>query len=377
MAFKDIHKLKKIVEVQKEFIETEYLVIGKDVYSIAIYRDLVSKHGEEKVRLLSEDTITASDVFLKGPSTLRGETNKKLAKGLFPALETTAVDANSIFYKDLTWKSFGGRSKPEALKYDEEFYVNSRLNVSEKDIFDWLSSEESFYEELNNKAYKVKIKSINYSEGKFLVECINGTEFHTGNLFFGKSPAYFLKHYKELSHLSNKFVQFCESTSSVSALFIKYVFEKPFSDLQETMFIPLSYTHEHGHYVGEFKTQNGHQVADFLHYIDENHASEEDISRIIRGLKKGFEKIFENFSKINFREYIALEDEIACLKIDDNSYNESLESDKEIHFHLTFIGENAPLNKTWRDSVTFEYSSESISHMARALFVHKEILKKI
>ena len=95
------------------------------------------------------------------------------------------------------------------------------------------------------------------------------------------------------------------------------------------MFIPLSYTHEHGHYVGEFKTQNGHQVADFLHYIDENHASEEDISRIIRGLKKGFEKIFENFSKINFREYIALEDEIACLKIDDNSYNDSLESDKE------------------------------------------------
>jgi hypothetical protein len=377
MAFKDIHKLKKIVEIQKEFIEIDYLVIGKDVYSVAIYRELVNKYGSDKVRLLSEDTINASDIYLKGPSTLRGDANKEVVKNLFPSIESIAVESNSIFYKDLAWKSFGGRSKPETLKFDEEFYVNSRMNISEMDIFDWITTEENFYEELNQNAYKVKVKNINYNDEKFTVECINGTEFKTNKLYCGKSPSYFLKHYSELSHLSNNFVQFCESTTSVSALFVKYVFDKPLSDLKETMFIPLSYTHEHGHYVGEFKTANGLQSAEFLHYVDENHASEEDISRIIRGLKKGFEKIFENFGKINFREFIALEDEIACLKIDDNSFNESLTSDKNMLNHLTFIGENAPLHLTWHDTYTFEYSDKSVSHMARALFVHKEILKNI
>lgn len=377
MAFKDIHKLKKIVEVQKESIETEYLVVGKDAFAISLYRELVQKFGEEKVRLLSEDKIVSSDLLFKGPSTLRGDANKAVFKHLYPNVETQEINTPSIFYKDLTWKAFGGRSKSEALKHDEEFYVPSYLKIKEQDIYSWISEEETFYEELNQKAYQVKVKTVHYNDGKFTVECINGTEFHTNMLFFGKSPSFFLKSFSELSKLSNEFIQFCESTQTISGLYIKYLFNKPLSDLKETMFIPLSYTHEWGHFVGEFKETSKGQLADFFHYIDADHASEEDISRTIRALKKSFEKIFENFSKINFTEFISLEDELACLKIDDELFHKSLTNDTELLNKLFFIGKNAPIDLSWCANNSFEYSTKEISHLSRALLTEREVLKKI
>jgi hypothetical protein len=377
MAFKDIHKLKKIVEVQKEFIETDYLVVGRDVFAISIYRNLVAKFGSEKVRLLSEDKIIHSDLFLKGPSTLRGEENRTVFKSLFPEMNAELVESASMFYKDLAWKSFGGRSKPETLKYDEEFYVTSRLNISEIDIYSWLTTDENFFNELNQHAYQVKIKTIDYKDEIFSVECINGTEFKAKKLFFGKSPSYFLKHYKELASLSDKFIQFCESTKTMSGLFIKYLFQKPLTDLKETLFIPLSYTHEWGHFVGEFKEVNGQQTAEFLHYIDEDHTSEEDVSRTIRQLKKSFEKIFENFSKNNFQEFIAIDEEIGCLNIDDESFNQSLSLDTALLQNLFFIGKNAPVQKEWCVDINCEYSTNKVTQLARGLLVEHNSLKKI
>ena len=377
MAFKDIHKLKKIVEVQKESIETDYLVVGKDAFAISLYKELVQKFGEDKVRLLSEDKIVSSDLLFKGPSTVRGEANKAVFRLLYPNLAVQEINSPSIFYKDLTWKAFGGRSKSETLKYDEEFYVPSFFKVKEEELYPWISEDDSLYEELNQKAYQVKVKKIHYNDGKFTVECINGTEFHTPKLFFGKSPAFFLKSFSDLSKLSNDFIQFCESTQTISGLYIKYLFNKPLSDIKETMFIPLSYTHEWGHFVGEFKETSKGQLADFFHYIDADHASEEDISRTIRALKKSFEKIFENFSKINLTEFISLEEELACLKIDDEVFHKSKSHDLDFLNKLFFIGKNAPIDLDWCAMNSFEYSTKEINHLSRALLVEREVLKKI
>lgn len=268
MAFKDIHKLKKIVEIQKENIDIPHLVIGKDVFAISIYRHLVNKFGENQVRLLSEDRITFSDLYFKGPSTIRSVDNINYMKSHFNLDSIVEISQLPLFYKDLTWKSFGGRSKSETLKFDEDFYVSKRLDINEKMLFDWLENSDHFLNSLNEKAYQVKIKNLNFEAGIFFIECVNGTEFKAENLYFGKSPAYFLKKYSEKNHLSDKFIQFCESTVSPSALFIKYVFDKPISDLNETLFIPLSYTHEWGHFVGEFKLVEGKQSAEFIHFIN-------------------------------------------------------------------------------------------------------------
>lgn len=373
MAFKDIHKLKKIVEVQKEFIETDHLIVGKDIFAISLYKSLVEKHGESSVRLLSEDQISSADILMKGPSTIRGEENKKVIQNLYPDIATEAVNAASLYYKDLTWKAFGGRSKPEALKFDEEFFVSSRLNVDESSFHSWFINSEETIHEINSKAYQVKIKSIIQTDEKYLVECINGTEFKTRKLYFGKSPFYFLNHYTEKNHLSDHFIQFCESTKTVHGLFIKYIFNEKLTELNETLFIPLSYTHEWGHFVGEFKTQNNKQVAEFLHYIDEDHTNEEEISRTIRQLKKSFEKIFENFSKIKFQEFISIEDEMGCLKIDDSLFDKCLDENFTLLNNLHFIGVNAPIKKADCGNASFEYSREGVNLLARALIVERLI----
>lgn len=379
MAFKDIHKLKKIVEVEKEHIIVDHLVVGKDVYAVHLYLELKEKYGEKNVRLLSEDKVSANDLYFKGPSKIRGQKNIEKIKELYPNIEFNEMASSAIFYKDLAWKSFGGRSKPEAFKYDEEFYTKARIDIDETALFSWITREEKFYTDLNESSYHVKVKSIDYKDSKFFVECINGTEFESSKLYFAKSPSMFLKLFlnSSLSKLTNSFIQFAEKTRSVSVLNLKYVFDKPLSDILETMFIPLSYTHEWGHYIGEFRAEDKKSTAHFLHFIDEDHTSEEDVSRIIRGLKKSFEKIFENFSKNNFSEYIFLEDENACLNIDDQMYFSSVLERDIFNSSLFFIGENAPVERAGCDTESFDDSREGLSHTARALAAHKNVVKNL
>lgn len=378
MAFKDLHKLKKIAVIEKESIEVPYLVVGKDIFSLSLYNHLKKLHGESKVRLLTQDAVVPADLILKGPSTMRGETNQRLFKELYPDVPLTKCSENSLFYKDMSWKSFGGRSKPEALKYDEGFFTGDRIDPDFTKLFDENFFSEEYLKEINKEAYQVLIKAIRRLEsGGFVVECINGTEFNCEELFFGFSPYQYLQFYTEKNQLSDSFIEFCESTKTSSALFVKFVFpNEPLSDLKETLFIPLSYTHEWGHFIGEFRVVNGVQEIEFMHFLDDDVMSEEDVSRIIRLLKKNMEKIFDNFSKIKPLDYITLEQEIGCLKIDDNLFKKSLESGNTESEKLTFIGINAPIPDEQRANYTFEYSSETLNGLMRGLVLYSNHTKK-
>lgn len=379
MAFKDLHKLKKIVEVQKEFIQIPHLVVGKDIFALSIYKALTEKYGKDKVRLLSEDAILKSDLLPKGPSTLRGPANQQIIQNLYPEAVIDAGTEQAMFYKDMTWKSFGGRSKSEALKFNEEFFTSTRFNIDAAKIFPELNNAAEFIAEINSEAYQVRIKSIIRSGDGFKVECLNGTEFECEKLYFGQSPFQYLHFYAQKNELSDSFIEFCESTKTPSALFVKFVFDKPLTDIKETLFIPLSYTHEWGHFVGEFNQSenNEGQEIEFIHFLDEDQASEEDISRIIRSLKKNMEKIFDKFSKLNSREYIVLEQEIGCLKIDNDLFAKSLNNDKNESKNLFLLGINAPIVDTHCEDASFEYSKNELDILARALLVHSILIKKI
>ncbi|MFA6238927.1 MAG: hypothetical protein WC635_16440 [Bacteriovorax sp.] len=381
MAFKDLHKLKKIIEIQKEFIKVPHLVVGKDIFALSIYKSLQQKYGKDEVRLLSEDAILKSDLLPKGPGTIRGESNQKIIKDLYPEAVRMQGSAQALFYKDMVWKSFGGRSKSEALKFNEEFFTAPRFDIDGAKIFPELLDIESFIAGINSEAYQVRLKSIIRSGEGFKVECRNGTEFECEKLYFGQSPFQYLQFYSNKNDLSDLFIEFCESTKTPSALFVKFVFEKPITDISETLFIPLSYTHEWGHFVGEFNEANneegGVQEIEFIHFLDEDQTSEEDISRIIRLLKRNMEKIFDKFSKIKSREYIALEQEIGCLKIDNALFERTLSEGKSESKNLFLLGINAPIVETHCVGSSFEYSKGEVDIMARALLVHSIITKKI
>jgi len=377
MAFKDLHKLKKVAVIEKEFIEVSHLVVGKDIFALSLYTSLQAKYGANHVRLLSEDAILKSDLLPKGPSTVRGEANQKIIQEFYPQAVGYVGSTPAMFYKDMGWRNFGGRSKPEALKFNEEFFTGPRFDVLVQEIFPELKNPDDFLAKINQEAYQVRLKSIQKSGSGFSIECLNGTEFKCEKLYFGQSPYQYLEFYKNKNELSDVFIEFCESTQTSSALFVKFVFDQPISDLKETLFIPLSYTHEWGHFVGEFSEQNGVQSIEFIHFIDEDQSSEEDISRVIRLLKKNLEKMFENFSKINAREFIVLEQEIGCLKIDNDLFMKTFESGKNESENLFFLGINAPIVETQCEEPSFEYSKSAISVLARALLVHTLFQKKI
>lgn len=378
MAYKDLQKLKKISVVEKELINVKNLVIGKDIFSLSLYTKLKQEHGADQVRLLAQDQIFETDLLPKGPSQLRGETNQRLFKELFPDVEITKSIDQALFYKDMAWKSFGGRSKSEALKYDEGFYTGDRLDPNFEQLFDLIGFHPEQIEKVNQESYQVKIKTIKKQNEIFLVECINGTEFHAEHLYFGLSPYHYLQYYTEKNELSDTFIQFCESTKTTSALFVKYIFDKtPLTDMKETLFIPLSYTHEWGHFIGEFANKKGQQEIEFLHFIEEQSVTEEDVSRIIRLLKKNMEKIFPNFSKISIKEFIAVEQDIACLKIDDQLFMDSSKNQKHEMKNLSFIGVNAPNTEARSATYSFEYSQETLNGLMRGLVTRSFHTKKL
>ncbi len=389
--------LKKEDNQTQKKLYKRHLVIGEDVFSVALYHALLAKFGENEVGWLCSHELTSNDIALLGPSTLRGSTNLEKLKTYFPDRELTLNDHPSFFYKDLKWKDFGGRAKSEKLLWSEEYFTSARCDLELSDFLNCLQEAE-FLEKANSTRMDYKVKSIAHKIPEDLAEPANfevvvasGELIFSEHLYWGMGPSEYLNLYENKNDLSNEFIEFCESTQSPAALYMRYDFEKPITDMKETLFIPLSYTHEWGHFVGEFSElevsvqvkdldsddENTYidsikkiQRAEFVTFMDIGHNSEDDISKKIRLFKKNLEKIFgENTTQFS-SEFIKLDSSSGCLNIDDALGKVALEKNK----NLNFFGFNAPLEHFSDDAKSCEDSSERPSFLARALSRHQEIV---
>lgn len=371
MSFSSILKLKKAKDEEHQEKYIQHLVVGSDIFSMAIFLDLVNKHGENKVALLHEFPLTKKHVSLIGPSMLRGQNNVELFKSTLPQVEVTERNEKSLFFKEGKWREFGGRSKPEKLLFNEEFYTQSRGDVNYSQLFPFLESDEAFTTVENNRIDS-QIKNVRMTEStdlvepnNFKVECLNKTTVNCEKLYWGKGPKEFLNKYEAKNELSDKFIEFCEATDAPATLFMHLTFDQKVTDQVETLFIPLSYTHEHGHFIGEFsmeEAENGKQVAQFITHIDPHQCNEEDVSRKIRLLKRNLEKIYPETKKISYQEYLRLSDYSPCLNVDDEKFG--LTSNELPH--LEMVSFNAPINDSAPMKLNFEDSKNAVGFLARA-----------
>ncbi|MCP4914241.1 MAG: hypothetical protein GY909_14105 [Oligoflexia bacterium] len=371
MSFSSILKLKKANDEEHQEKYIQHLVVGSDIFSMAIFLDLVKKHGEEKVALLHEFPLTKKHVSLIGPSMLRGGKNIELFKTTLPHVDVVERNEKSLFFKEGKWREFGGRSKPEKLLFNEEFYTLARGDVNYAQLFPFLESDEAFSCVEKNRIDS-QIKSVCKTEStdlvepnNFKVECLNKTTVNCEKLYWGKGPKEFLSKYDKKNELSDQFIEFCESTDAPATLFIHLTFDKKVTDQRETLFIPLSYTHDHGHFIGEFgqeDNENGKQVAQFITHIDPHQCNEEDVSRKIRLLKRNLEKIYPETKKISYSEYLRLSDYSPCLNVDDEKYSST---SNELP-HLEMVSFNAPVNDSAPIEFSFEDSENSVGFLARA-----------
>ncbi len=373
MAFKELQKLKKISVREKETFHTKYVVIGHDLYAIDLYKNLVRMHGLEYVKFLSMEKFTPQDFIKKGPSHVRGQKNIEFFENFFPHGIQNKFLKSSMYLKEKEWKTFGGRGKSEALKYHEEFFVEGHVQLNYAELFPFINDPDEI-QKLNDEVYPIKIESIDFQNNQFSIMCVNGSEFITDHLYFGLSPFLFLNLFKNKAHLNYNLMEYFESLKSPSVLYLNFQLKKSISEMQQSFFIPLSYTHEWGHFICEFWNSPSGQELKVLHFLDKEQTTEDDISRIIRMLKKQLEKNFPEFKQSLISEFIVIEEFGLAPKIDDQQYTHSLIGLEQFAKNLEFFGANAPLHKRSEDEIQKifpQFDIRDLNFDARALMTLK------
>ena len=87
----------------------------------------------------------------------------------------------SVFYKDLKFRKFGGRSKPCKLLAGEEFFTFPALQEKRETV------NEENVNTLNEYLHQGRLKRIRVVEGGFELNLHNNTIIKTTNLTWGKS----------------------------------------------------------------------------------------------------------------------------------------------------------------------------------------------
>ncbi|MBL6991210.1 MAG: hypothetical protein ISR65_15610 [Bacteriovoracaceae bacterium] len=352
-----LQDLKKISSTNDVNVHTpRYLVVGNDLFSIAMYYYISQSVEESEVILLSPSEITVDDLTIRGPSTVRGDRNIGEFILQNPGVSLKKCEEKSSFYKDQKFHFFGGRSKPGKTTPEEEFFIESRVDFSLEDVFLFLK-DEKFLDQLRDNCLVLNYTSVDSfvknDEDLWRVQCSTGDLIESPYLIWGEDPSKFIDSLKSVKLFDDNFYQMCAKATSKDVLFVKYIFNEPISDNQSTMFIPLSVTHQWGHFIGELMPYEAGQQIEFLHFIDSDQTTEDEISKKIKTLRRNMEKIFPNFSKSLKDEFICLSELYSNGKPSNDEFDKTLCSAKTPHF----IGVNAPLGP----------HQNGLSHFVRAV----------
>jgi hypothetical protein len=354
-------------EIKKHYYK--HVVVGDDLYSLSVLDKLLERK-DGPVAWISPRELSSGDLCLQGPTSLRGQNNIDWFVKNYPEIDIEIDNGPALFFKELKWRKFGGRAKSEPLLWSESFYTEPRASLKQESLFTFTKDEERLAlvegSRLDFGVMTVKqtIPDDLAEPAFFNIKTTNGDEVNCEHLYWGESPSIFASRYETLDELNSDFIELCEQTVTPSALYITLSFDKKITEMKETLFVPLSYTHEWGHFIGEIiDEENGKQRAEFVTFLDKNSCTEEDISKKIRLLKRNIEKIFPEFTKISYGEFIKLSDHSFCLNVDDKAFADQLTSMNNLHF----VSYNAPVSVNLSDASSCGDSLSPLDSMARGL----------
>lgn len=381
MSFNDILKLKKQkeeVQNTESKIYTKYLVVGKDLFSAKVYTELAKKVEKQNITFLSPEKIESlRDLEWKGPSRARGE-NMKSLKELIPATGEMG-ETEAIFFKEGKFHPFGSRAKSSPLLEGEEYFKQSTVRLEENGIYPELYSDE-VQEDLLKSIINCPIVSVSFEANpEDLVEPVfwtvslsDGREIKTSNLFWGLHPFLLIDLLKNKDSLDRGLIEQFQSLRTKSQISVEFQLKNvDFVDSDKTWFLPLSQTHDWGHFIGDFYTSNDQSVGRFIHFLDEKEVNEDDVAKKLRILKRNFEKILDEKKEILGQEYVRFEEYSDCQKINDKAFQET-----ELPFkNLYLFGNNAPFATSSVENANFEDSEFAPSHFVRGLLTTQNVLQ--
>jgi hypothetical protein len=225
-----------------------------------------------------------------------------------PSLEREE-EVQAVFFKDLQWKEFGGRSKSEELLEGESYFTRKMVSQDHESLF-----------ECDERPMLSSIQSIKFKEGEWFIELSSGDSWRARELVWGESPERFLQLFQDKTLLTEQELTGLNQLKGVQALIVEYMWPKNLftQHLQDqtiefgkTYFIPLSYSHPHGHFICEWNEADSEKIKLKVCYLmngeDEN---EEEVSKKIKGLKKVLEKTFLVSPDFPSEEWVFIEDDM-------------------------------------------------------------------
>ena len=200
----------------------------------------------------------------------------------------------------------------------------------------------------------------------------DGREMKTSNLFWGLHPFLLIDLLKDKDSLDRNLIEQFQSLRTKSQISVEFQLKHvDFEDSNKTWFLPLSQTHDWGHFIGDFYSSQEQNVGRFIHFLDEKEVNEDDVAKKLRILKRNFEKILDKNKDVLGQEYVRFEEYSDCQKINDQAFQELT-----IPFKNLFLyGNNAPFVQPLDTTENFEDSASAPSHFVRGLLTTQKVLQ--
>ena len=339
-----------------------HLVVGGDAFALEQFLDLRRRYGSGRVVLSSARRINFPDLLPKGPVSLRGQDNIEAFRYYCSGTGFEEDLTQCLLLKEGKWRPFVDKEMSRLL-WGENFYTHSGVKVDWKGIFSFLDDSDAV-ERVNESIIRDKIIGIRKVPEGYSLSLAGGGRLECTKLYWAEGPWRFYDLYSAKEDLDDAFMAFCQESKTPSSLYVDFEFKEFITDCRETLFIPLSYTHDWGHFIGEFFQEKGVQKAVFVNFVDPDNDDEEVIAKRIRLFKRNITKIIPTFKNSIVREFLFLDNQSPRSDINDEVfYSSPFAADQT----LFFIGSNGALRKPefWRDKLGV--SLENISHLTRGI----------
>ena len=328
MDFSGLRKKNESAELNNEMIKINKLVVVADYYSAKACEILLE--NEKDFHIIGERPIDLIDASLKGPSTYR------IASDIADAMQVTS----SVFYKEQKFRSFNGRSRPMELKAGEKYFTFPKINTINEPI------SKDVIEQINRKMITKKITKFHVNKESIFMETGDGQNYEVSELYWPLGVMPFI------DLLENKYILSENALSSLSnfqgpvPLYIHLTINKAV-DFDKTLFLPVSQTHEQGHFIGDIEKINEKKSSlNFVHFIDPVEVNEDHVCRLIKNLKRQIERVYELNSSHFVEENISLSPLPVASLVDD----ELTETFEKTIKPLKLIGEQFLHHERFADS---------------------------
>jgi hypothetical protein len=355
-AFKRLKEESTHIDDRRKYFS--HIVVGDDFMAVWMFLKLRKEHGAEKVCLITENPLdqkTLLEEWKCSIHTLRDEETANTLIGLKPQLEITPSNTKVQFYKDTKLHEFGGRAKPMPLGAGEEEFLGSFYKVNFQNLFtseDW----EALDEVLKGQENKI-LQSIELSTPQDLVEK-TFFKLHTGehesfeceHLHWVKNPKKFHRLVENKEELADAISEYCTHLQTQTGVVVHFDCDREIHPEAGTVFLPQSMTHEWGHFIVDFEAfdpaSNQQGITGLILLKDED-LTEEELAKKIKLLKRVMERVFPEFSKSNYTEYIRFAEDMFIHGMKD----ELMQSMRSAMPQLEMLGSAAPIGPVNSDNI--------------------------